>query len=245
MLSFFKKTKNFIKHPFLQELSGLIILATTLLVSPLYGQHNSVEDPEESLIQKGKVLTGFSFSFINASRDDFNQEFEREFTDISLQLEGLYFLSDRIGIGPLLGYRFTYRDLEDPFRGGTQSDSDTRAGQFEFGIKGGWYIPATKLLGSAGDTQFFVDGGLSFLREKSKQEGRPKPDANYRFGYQFGTGFLFPMGKGIIIETKLGFQSRRREFRIRQTNPDGEDSIRTITKWPKEIALSVGFKVSF
>lgn len=125
--------------------------------------------------QKGKVLTGFLLSFINASREDFNQEFEREFTHISVQLDGLYFVSDRTG-------------------------------QFEFGVRGGWYIPAAEVFGGVGDMQFFVDGGISWLQNKYNVEPANDWDRRNQLGFQIGSGLLFLMGRRIALETKLGFR---------------------------------------
>lgn len=231
-------------HPLLQKLSFAFILVTLLLASPLYAQQNTVQPPDQPFIQQGKFLTGFSFSFINASREEFNQDFEREFTEIAVQIDGLYFVSDQIGVGPLLGYRFQYIDLEDPFRSGPPDD-DIRFGQFEFGVKGGWFIPATRLFNNKGDTQFFIDGGASLLRQKLRRENIETQDVDYRLGFQLGTGFLFPVGKRIAIITKLGFQTHEEEFAVPVRHENRETTFRTETKWIKEVALSVGLKVTF
>ncbi|MBN2732217.1 MAG: outer membrane beta-barrel protein [Balneolaceae bacterium] len=229
MQSFFKKLPIF-------------FVAIICIALPLQAQQTNFEDSEEPFIEEGIFLTGFSISFINASRDDFNQEYEREFTHLSLQLDGLYFVNDRIGVGPLLGYRFTYRDLEDPFR---SEDSDTRNTALEYGVKGGWFIPTAKLFGGTGDSHFFLDGGVSWLRTKFEREPNNDSEPRTQFGFQIGTGFLLPVGKRIALETKLGFQSRRREYRLGRRNPGGEITFTTETRWLKEVALSVGLKVGF
>ena len=226
----------------LLKFSIIMITVTGLAVAPAHAQQAKLQDRGQPLIKQGRFLTGFSLSLINASREDFNQEFEREFTDISVQVDGLYFINNRIGVGPLLGYRFTYRDLEDPFRA---EDRDTRRSAFEYGAKGGWYVPAAKLFGGTGNSYFFVDGGISWLRTQYKVEPENNATIRNQFGFQLGTGFLLPVGKRIGIETKLGFQSRQQEYTFSRREPDGEIRTRTETKWLKEVALSVGLKVGF
>lgn len=227
---------------FLQKLPLILLFVLILRALPLQAQEKSKMNHNKPFIEQGIFLTGFSLSFINASRDDFNQEFAREITDITAQLDGLYFVDDHLGIGPLLGYRFTYRDLVDrPI----ELDEDQRRSRLEFGAQVGWYMPARKLFGGSGRSQFFIDGDVSFVRFKNRLENNPEPDADYRFGYQVGTGFLFPVGKRIAVETKLGFQARQREYTVGTREEGGEKISITETKWLKEVALSVGLKVTF
>lgn len=219
----------------------LTVFLAVMVTMPAAAQQNKAEQEESPFIQQGDVLTGFSLGFTNASTGNYNFEFPREVSRLSIQIDGLYFVSNHIGVGPLLGYQFTYRDLEDPY---TAGDTDVRRWQFEFGAQSGWYMPLKSLFGGSGDSQFFVDAGISWLRDRFEEEGVDKSDPEYSFGYQLGAGFLFPVGRQIAIETKLGFQARQQEYRFAHGTHEGITHT-TETKWREEVALSVGLKVVF
>lgn len=66
---------------------SLIMLACTAT----HAQGTEKQKDKAPFIQKGKFLTGFSVSFINASREEYGRLSPRGFTQISIQLDGLYF----------------------------------------------------------------------------------------------------------------------------------------------------------
>ncbi len=227
--------------PFLQKSTTLFFIGLLIIALPLYAQQAN-DQSEEPFIEKGTILTGFSLGFINASPTDGNDIFINEYNLLTLQLDGLYFLSDRIGVGPLIGYQYYF--FERPNRA-TVGIEEVRRWQFEFGLKSGWYIPAPEFFGGGSGSQFFVDAGISWLQNRLERVGDFETESDYLFGFQVGTGLLIPMGKQIAIETKLGFQSRRKEFVSGERLPDGEVQFSTVNKWLKEISLGVGLKVSF
>ncbi|HEX6983397.1 MAG TPA: hypothetical protein VF181_11620 [Balneolaceae bacterium] len=230
---------------FHQKFAVLLIAVFGLIVLPLKAQQVEDEDSEQAFIEQGKFLTGFSISFTNASRESFNQESAREISQLLINLDGLYFLSDHLGIGPLFGYEFVYRDLVPTPPVSGLRDIDTRSWQFKFGAKAGWYTSANELFGwpSSGNALFFVDAGVNWLRSRYQIESSFDTGTDYNFGYQIGTGFLFPVGEQIAIETKLGFQSRREDYLWSITDSNGQTTFFSETKWIEDIALSLGFKV--
>lgn len=233
-------------NTFYQKFTVLFVVVFGLIVLPLQAQQINQEETKQSFIQKGRFLTGFSIGFTNASRESYNHEFERELSRFLLNLDGLYFVSDHFGIGPILGYEFVYRDLVSTPPVSSSGDVDTRSWDFKLGAKTGWYTSANELFNtsSLADAQFFVDGGVSWLRSRYQTESSFDAEPDYGFGYQIGTGFLFPVGEQIAIETKLGFQSHQEDYRWRIVDPNGNTEIFTETKWLEEVVLSAGFKVT-
>lgn len=139
----------------LLRMSILLFFVAEFSILPAYGQNHSdsrMQQSKESFIHKGKILTGFTLGFTNATGSDYNQDFPREITEMNLQLNALYFVSDHIGIGPLVGYQFTYRDLV-PYRRGSP-DIDTRSAGLEVGAQGGYYFPASDIFGGNSDIYF-------------------------------------------------------------------------------------------
>lgn len=201
-------------------------------------------------IESGTVLTGFSLGWTKASRDDFNSDFERGFTRLALQTDALYFFNDRIGVGPVLGYQYIYRDFEN-FPGDFGPDArDHWEWNFEYGAKAGWYVPIHEFFGneSLGHSLVFVNGGVSWLYNTTKVEGFERTGGinENRFGYQVATGLLLPLGKQIALETELKWEARKRQYSIAIRNENGT-VIRTIeeAKWPSILSLGIGLTVVF
>lgn len=218
-------------------LSYVIGFIMLLAVLPLYGQKKVAEEQKQPFIKKGTVLADFSFSFVNGSRSDYNQDRAREVTGTSFQAEGLYFISERVAAGPFFNVGFTYRDLFNAIH--PPDDIDVRHFYWSSGVKAAYYIPFQEIFGD-GDSYLFFDGGLfiqyfSFQRETGREVNKSE------LGYQIGTGFLIPVGKQIAINTKLGFRSYRREYKFYNK----EDELIANIQWPKELSLSLGLNVTF
>lgn len=213
---------------FYQKLSVLFIAAFGLMALPLHAQQTEAES-KQPFIEQGRFLTGFSLAFTNASEDYSNPQFG-EYTRLLIELDGLYFVSDHVGIGPVLGYRFNF--WGEPV---DQNGENMRQSNFLMGAQIGWYTLANKLFStsSLGRAQFFVDAGVSWLRSQGRVGG-VETGTDYLFGYQMGMGFLFPVGERIAIETRLGFHSRKEEMLIGQND----------LQWMSDLGISVGFKVT-
>lgn len=189
-----------------------------------------------AFVRKGTFLTGFNFSLGNGSREKFNQDLAQEVTGISFEVDGLYFVSEHVGVGPIFAYGFSYRDLYNVIY--PPRDIDERRYYWVTGIKAGYFIPINKVLD--GGSYLFLEGGALVQYSSFMQESGFDSDDS-QFGYKIGTGILIPVGKQLALNTKLGFQSFRREYKFvdKQNEPMNE------TRWLKEVALSVGLKVGF
>ncbi|HET6527465.1 MAG TPA: hypothetical protein VFG39_01820 [Balneolaceae bacterium] len=228
---------------FHQKFAILVLVLFGLMALPLKAQQVDEEGLEQAFIEQGAILTGFSVGFTNASDRSYDESV-REISQLLINFDGLYFVSDHFGIGPMAGYEFVYRDLVATPPVSVPGDIDTRSWQFKFGAKAGWYTSANELFGwPSGNALFFVDAGVNWLRSRYQIENSFNPEADYDFGYQIGTGFLFPVGEQIAIETKLGFQSHAEDYRWGITSPAGTAAVLTETKWIEDVTLSVGFKV--
>lgn len=225
---------------------SLLFLVLVLTANPLDAQDQANDTTGVFSIKKGAIVSGFSLGWTNASRDDYNHEFERAFSRVLFNIEGLYFLNDHVGIGPVLGYHYLYRELQD--LSDPDDFRDLRDWSVEYGLQAGWYAPVKKLFNTAslGDSYLFLDGGLSWLRETSNIEPFGKTDPNTRFGYQLSTGFLIPIGPKIALEGKLKWEARQRHYIVNIIDRNG-DIIRTIdeTYWPSVLSLGIGLKVVF
>lgn len=228
--------------PLLQKFSILFFLVAVKGLAPLNAQQTSSDQSFEPFIKQGTLLTSFSLGFTHASPTDDNDNIVNEFNLLSIKIEGLYFLSDQIGIGPIIGYSYYYFEGPNRLFGGI---IERRRWQFEFGVKGGWYIPVQQVLEGLGRTQFFVDAGISWHQDRIKEVGAFEIDTGYLFGFQVGTGFLFPVGNQIAIETKLGFQARHKKIYSEQRLPNGNSKIFAANKWLEEISLRLGLIVTF
>jgi hypothetical protein len=215
----------------------LLIISSSI---PLYAQ-NSAEDKyqksEQPFIHKGIFLTGFSFGFANASSSK-NYFDAKEVTEISLELDGLYFLNKHFGIGPLLGYQFSYEDFGPRFRG-----IRLRGGEFSLGAQVGYYVPVYEIFGGGSDVDFFVDAGVEGVRSKVVNR-----NSVYDLGLQAGTGFLFPVGKRIALQTELSFQIHRQNYQVPHTNSVAPGysttSFVTETRWLINVGVSLGLSVA-
>lgn len=214
-------------YSFFKKFTVLFIAAFGLMALPLHAQ-TDLEKADQPFIQQGDFLTGFSLSFTNTTGDYSDPQSGNEFSRLFINLDGLFFVSDHFGIGPALGYQFNFQDLDPE----TSGIGNIRNWDLKLGVKAGWYTSANELFGtsSLGRAQFFVDAGAFLFRTRVEVENVENLSPNSDFGYQIGTGFLFPVGEQIAIETRLGFQSRMAEqFNGRE--------------WLNDVMLNVGFKV--
>jgi hypothetical protein len=216
-------------YSFFKKFIVLSIAVFGLMAFPLHAQ-TDLEKAEQPFIQQGDFLTGFSLSFTNTTGDFSDPQSGNEFSRLFANLDGLFFVSDHFGIGPTLAFRFDFQDLDATMFG----DGDSSSWNLIYGLKAGWYTSANELFGtsSLGRAQFFVDGGVSLLSSWDRSGGSTVSDEP-RFGYQVGTGFLFPVGEQIAIETRLGFQSRIEELLVGDLERE----------WLKDVTLSLGLKV--
>lgn len=215
----------------------LCFLIFFIISQPLTAQ-DSNESSKIFTIESGTILTGFSIDGTTASRDDYHPEVMRGFSRLRFNVDGMYFVNDRIGVGPVLGYEYEFDDYEDP-----GSLNDRWFWNFLYGAKAGWYIPVEQLFnsGSLDNSYLFVNGGLNWQWSRQKSERFGKLDPNNRFGYQLGAGLLVPLGQQISLEWKLGWESRRRTYRYTNTN----DQLISETKWLHELSVGLGLKVIF
>jgi len=231
----------------------LAFLLYTLFSYPLLAQDTTRSSEKSSVfsIQQGTILTGFSVEGITASRDDFNHEFERSFSRLRFSVDGMYFVSDRIGLGPVIGYEYQYQDFEDP--SGFFNPSDRWNWSLLYGAKIGWYVPfkrlfATNALGESRVLQnahLFVNGGVNWLWTRQKIESRGKLEPENRFGYQLGAGVLVPVGKRISLEWKLGWEARRKNYQYGVIRNGQVIREFDETRWLKEFSIGLGLKVLF
>lgn len=211
----------------LHKISFSVVLILSMTAIPLHAQQKSNNEKNEPFIEKGTFLTGFSFGFSSGAPTNDEDAFVNKFKNLGLQVEALYFLTDRIGVGPILGYTYFHREKPSNISKGF---SEFRTWHYKLGAKTGWYMPTKKLFGGTGRSQVFLAAGISWLHNNG---------TDYEFGYQIGMGFLFPVGKQIAIVTKLSFQARRRELALRREARDGP------IKWRKRFTLGVGLSVTF
>lgn len=232
------------------RISFLIILLV-LIGYPLQAQDTTTTKSQSFSISKGKILTGFSIDGITASRDNYNHEFERAFSRLRLNVEGLYFINDRIGFGPIIGYEYLYRDYEDPTNFFDPEDQWNYS--LLYGAKAGWYFPIEKLFDAdklrennrLQNTLLFINGGINWLWERYRIEERGAIEDKNRFGYQLNGGLLVPVGKQILLEWMLGWEARRQQYRYGiiedgQITQEFEE-----TEWLKELSVGLGLKVTF
>lgn len=137
----------------LYKIISLLLFVIGYATVPLYAQ-NAAKDPlhrtKQSFIHKGEILTGFSFFFSNASGKGygFNSGIPNETTNTTIQLNGLYFISDHVGVGPLLGYQFYSVDW------GQNQGGTAHRGLFEFGAQGSYYTPLSDIFGGSSSIYF-------------------------------------------------------------------------------------------
>lgn len=216
-------------------------MLTLLVTRPLYSQPIIDKEPNKPFINKGTLLTGFSFSFINGSGNEYNQDFAREATQITANIEALYFVTERIGLGPVVSYGFTYRDLLNVIAP-SQGDVDRRRSLLALGLKAGYYIPLNNIL-TGSSNYFFLTGALISRRVVNERENRFTLTLN-ELGYRIGSGLLIPVGNQISIITKLSLRAHRHEYRF-GIERNNEIILITETRWPKKLSLSIGLNVVF
>lgn len=211
----------------------------------------SAQQTEESAglnIQKGSVLTGFSAGWTGASRDNYNQEFERAYRQFTIGIDAYYFLTDQIGVGPELEYQYLYRDLENPPGSDSDNATDQWTWDIKYGAKAGWFAPVKEILGTSvlGNSTFFATGGVNWLRNQREVEGSGKSDPLIRFGYALSTGLVIPLGRQIGLEAKIQYEARERTYGYGEFDETGNFiTTHEERRWPSVISLGVGLKVRF
>lgn len=216
----------------------LFFFIAIVAVLPAYAQLNKVDQSKESFIEKGTVLTGLYFSFINGSEQEFTQNYTREDTRVSLNLEGTYFITDRIGFGPLISYVFSYGDLNvlNPDKG----DIETRDSFWIVGTKITYLLPLNELFERYNATNLFFNAGPVLHILTTERESVQGMNPRIEFGYGIGTGLLFAISKQIAVTTKLNFQAHRHKYEV-----GTKSSVQTEVKWLEAIAFSVGLSFTF
>lgn len=230
-----------------------IIICYSAIVLMIFGlittasAQQSEETPQLNF-QKGSILTGFSAGWTNASRDSYNFEFERSFREFFIGVDALYFVTNRIALGPEVEYRYLYRDLEDPPGSDFDDATDQWTWDTKYGAKAGWFAPVKEIFGTSvlGNSTFFTTGGVNWLRNQRKVEGFERYDPNTRFGYSISTGLVIPLGRQIGLETKLQYAARKRTYGRGIIDENGNIVItQEASAWPSTLSLGIGLKVKF
>lgn len=231
------------------------LLKTTLVslfLLFILGSHSALAQKVDSTdshfsIDRGRLLTGFSVDGVTASRDDYNHEFERGFSQLQFSWEALYFVSKRVGIGPVLGYGLQYRYFDSSY----SSFGNQWNWSFLYGVKAGWYVPVKNIFRSDAldhlhNAYLFFNGGVSWSWTRSKTELYGKTSPENRFGYQLNAGVLAPLGRKIALEWKVGWNARRESYRYNIGDGNGH-IVRKVdeTKWLKNLSLGIGLKIIF
>lgn len=223
------------------------LLFFSLTSIPGMAQEHTETTPDLNL-EKGTVLTSFSVGWVNASRDkSYNHEFEHGYEQLSFTLDGLYFLNESIGVGPLLGYNYVYRDFES--QDNTFTPNDTWDWAFEYGVQAGYYSPVKQLFQTdvLGNSRLFVTGGVSWLRTKYKfEQSEDWFDPNTEFGYALSTGILVPLGKKAGLEWRFKWEARAQEYQTGHVDDNNNIVVTgSETRWPSILSLGLGLKVGF
>lgn len=221
---------------------SFIVLNPAFIAPALAQQNNNNLD-----LTNGRILTGFSVSWTGASRDRYNHEFERSFREFGAGIDAFYFITDRIGIGPELEYQYLYLDLENPPDWEEPASNDQWTWNFKYGAKAGWFAPVKEIFGTAalGNSTVFAAGGVNWLRNQRKFEGREKSDPQNFFGYSLSTGLIVPLDKKIGLEWKLQWEARRMEYYYGEIVDGNPIVTGKLTGWPSTLSLGVGLKVAF
>lgn len=212
-----------------------------VLTFPLQAQQNINDTP---FIEQGSVLGGFQFGL---TKMDYNQDIynlpsrSNQFIVAGIQLDALYFVTDHIGIGPLLNYQSLYPNSY------FTDKPHVNEWTLKYGLQAGGYLPFQTVFGGYSRSQLFLKGGVSWLKQH-KNAFRP-----YGWGYQISTGALLAVGKHLGVELALNYLARSEDF-VNRTVPsmnfpagqfpnDTYSSPNSI--WHKHLTLSMGFKMAF
>lgn len=209
-----------------------------------YAQSQNV-NPKFQL-EKGTILTSFSAGFIDASRNkNYNHEFEKAFDELRFNINGMYFITDKIAAGPVLGLTRVHREFEDP--SGIETYEDRWEWEFIYGFRAGYFTPVTELLDTEilGNTHVFITGGLDWKKRNLKSGNTTLTD-KLEMGYVLSGGLLLPVSKRAALELGLNWETRREEYATWEFDGNGNPVITgTDHRWPSVLSLGVGIKIGF
>lgn len=216
--------------------SAFLLLLLMALTWPLQAQQTK----NNAFIEQGTFLTGLSFSFIKngyaTSTDDFNNT--RNYTRIevvSIQIDALYFITDHIGAGVLLGYQSLYRTKHD-----NNYEKYDKWG-LKYGFQAAGYLPVQIIFGGRSRSQLFLNGGISWLNENNTFNG------SYNLGYKVGLGTLLPVAKRVGVKLGLNYlaRSENKTYAIQCGVIPPCPPPRHDTVWHRNIILNIGLNVAF
>lgn len=224
------------KTPFLKCSACLLVLLMAAAPSLQAQESNS----EDRFIKQGTILTGISVGFTasgaSETTDIFNApERSNHFAVTGIQLDALYFITDHIGVGPLLSYQslYTHAYYDDGEYHNEWS--------WEYGIRAGGYVPVQTIFGGRSRSQIFLTGSISWL---TQPDNTPE---SYNWGYQIGLGTLLPVGEQLAVELALNYLARNEDKRriivclaVIPCNPPPMHE----TTWHRNITLSVGLNIA-
>ncbi|WP_157470643.1 hypothetical protein [Gracilimonas tropica] len=228
----------------------LIIILVLMQPASVFSQ-TDIDDGLKQ-IKKGDILTSFNLDMSAAQKSDgYNHEFARSFELAAINIDGLYFVSDHIGLGPVLGIQYVHEFYDTD--GVIFEDEDQWSWNLEYGIKAGYYVAFQELFKTdvLGESQLFATTGISWVRGKVKYEERNTgrkgsfaPETQFR--YQIATGLFIPLGQKIGIEWRLQREAWKRDYLIYEYDDNGNIIGRGETpKWLSEIFFGLGLKIKF
>lgn len=226
---------------------------TLFAVTPLVGFGQPVMDQiSEEIFEGGSFITSFSFDVRTASKDEnFNQEFEKSFELVGFNVEGLYFIHKKFGIGPVLGLHYVHQFYDAP--GVIFQDQDVWNWDWEYGAKVGYYTPISSLFKSdvLGSSQFFATTGISKTHSKAKVEDSNTGQRNTftidpEVRYQMAIGLYTPVGENIGIEWKIKRDVWQRDYMTFEFDTNNNlVSTGETTKWLFELTIGMALNLNF
>lgn len=224
------------------------VILSVGIIQPLMAQDSTRTTNSKFKIRQGTVLAGFSVQGVADNHRHYYYRDESLFSRLRSEVQALYFVSDRIAVGPVAGIEYWFRD------GGRASSLSELAKRWHWGLAYGAqaavYFPMKKLglvgdLGLRGlvDSYLFVNGRVNGLWTREPSGDSASREPVNRFGYRLGAGALVPLTSKVGLEFELGWQVRRRDYRI--TTTGGGQITKTYGRpsWLNEFLVGFGIKV--
>lgn len=225
----------------------LLLIIITFLGQSTYIYGQEATQSTEEFIQKGRITSSFNMSGITASRDDFNQEFERSYDKATSSVDALYFISNRVGVGAFLGLDFIKQNFEDPNR--LLPPSSSRIRDLKIGIQSSYYLPASSLFKSSNalsESYFFAGGNITRYLDETRFGSSTSNFKDYKWSYGLNGGILFPIGKRIGLEAKVQWFASPEEYVGGFIDNQGNPVITSReSKLDTELNIGLGFKFRF
>ena len=220
----------------MKKIISASFIVIVVAVFPTYGQLNKINQTREAFVERGVILTGLSFSLIHGSQQEFSLDYTNEVKRASLNLKGIYFLTNHIGFGPTISYVFSYGDLNTVTP--DKEDTEIRNPFWVIGTNIAYYISLNELFGNHSNTYLFINGGIVLRHVKTELKDFQKISPLNEIGYRLGVGLLVPTVNQLSFFAKVDLRAHRHKNNV------GKKSITKI-KWPKAFSLSVGLNFAF